>query len=275
MITLNHFLELAWKRYARLTPDADKVQSLLKERGETVVNDHVAFRTFNLPGIDRLHLGKIFEKWGYKPVEDLDFPEKKLTATYYVHPEPNLPKFFISELLVEKFPPELQEWIRQVSAPALSEKRAKDRENAEFFLEDSWGPIQLGDYQKYYQTSEYAAWTAAFGIQVNHFTVLVNSLKSFKTLQELNDFVQKNGFELNAAGGVVKGNPQELLEQSSTMAKRIPWNFSGGVKKDIMGCYYEFARRYPIPGTEKLFQGFIPKSANKIFESTFEKKLNT
>ena len=35
----------------------------------------------------------------------------------------------------------------------------------------------------------------------------------------------------------------------------------------VPSCYYEFARRYPLPSGE-LFQGFVPASADKIFEST-------
>lgn len=41
------------------------------------------------------------------------------------------------------------------------------------------------------------------------------------------------------------------------------------VNFEIPGCYYEFARRFPIwKDKTYLFQGFIPQSANKIFEST-------
>ena len=35
----------------------------------------------------------------------------------------------------------------------------------------------------------------------------------------------------------------------------------------IPSCYYEFARRYPLPSGE-VFQGFVPESADTIFEST-------
>ena len=108
-------------------------------------------------------------------------------------------------------------------------------------------------------------------IRVNHFTVLANELATFSSLPELNTFLQSNGFTLNEAGGVVKGNPLERLEQSSTVAKRIPWRFADGEEHPIMSCYYEFARRY-AGADGKLFQGFVPASADKIFESTYEKK---
>jgi len=266
-MVLSEFFLKAWKRYLHLTPDAQKALALLESRGEKVVNDHIALRTFNIPGIDRKSLGHTFEKWGYRAAEDLVFEEKKLLATYYLHPDPMLPKIFISELLLEKFPTELQLWLKRISSMALNEKELSE----EFFLRPSWDPIRFEDYERFYPISEYAAWTAAFGIQVNHFTVSVNSLKTFQSLQELNEFLLNHGFVLNAAGGLIKGTPAELLEQSSTLAKKIPWKFSDGLERRIMGCYYEFAKRYVVPGSNSLFQGFIPKSADKIFESTFEK----
>jgi len=57
-----------------------------------------------------------------------------------------------------------------------------------------------------------------------------------------------------------------LLEQSSIRAEMIEVNFTEG-KKEIPGCYYEFARRYANQNG-KLYSGFIAKSADKIFEST-------
>ena len=270
-MTLDQFLKSAWKDYHRLTPDAPQVEGLLQARGENFTNDHVAFRTFNIPGIRRHDVGALFESWGYQmdPTE-LDFPEKKLKANYWLHADPTMPKVFVSELLLEKCSPELQSWIRSFVEPSV---QRMGKLTAEHLINKSiWEPISFEDYERFYAESEYAAWTAAFGIRVNHFTVLVNSLKSFTNLQDLNTFLTEKGFVLNSAGGVIKGTPSELLEQSSTMAKKIEWNFKGGVTRPILGCYYEFARRYPTPGTQKLFTGFIPKSADKIFESTFEKK---
>jgi hypothetical protein len=267
-MTLEEFLSQAWTRYVDLTPDALVIHKLLEERGEKILNDHIAFRTFNLKGIGRLDLGRIFENWGYKRAkEDLDFPEKKLKANYFLHSDPKFPKIFISELLLERFSPELQTWVKEIVSHSLN----PGAKGGESFLRDSWNSVRFEDYQRFYSESEYAAWTAAFGIQVNHFTVLVNSLKTFSTLQELNLFLGQVDISLNESGGVVKGSPNELLEQSSTLAKKIDWKFAGDKRHKVMGCYYEFARRYPVPGEKKLFEGFIPKSADKIFESTYEK----
>ncbi len=50
------------------------------------------------------------------------------------------------------------------------------------------------------------------------------------------------------------------------MASEIPVKFDDGLH-NIPGCYYEFAKRYPL-ANGKLYQGFVAKSADKIFEST-------
>ena len=74
---------------------------------------------------------------------------------------------------------------------------------------------------------------------------------------------------MNASGGLIKGSRKELLEQSSTMAHPVEVEFSDK-KETIPACYYEFAQRYP-DAQGKLFMGFVPQSADKIFESTDNK----
>ena len=49
MATPEALFDKLWAQYAKLTPQAQKIRSLLEERGEHVVNDHVAFRTFDDP----------------------------------------------------------------------------------------------------------------------------------------------------------------------------------------------------------------------------------
>jgi hypothetical protein len=132
----------------------------------------------------------------------------------------------------------------------------------------SWPPVPLALYQRLLEESEYAAWVAAFGIRANHFTVHVNDLATFAGLRALNRFLEQHGFRLNGTGDKVQGSPAVLLEQSSTLAERVPVVFAGGVVREIPSCYYEFALRHPDPRTGELFQGFVAASANRIFEST-------
>lgn len=108
---------------------------------------------------------------------------------------------------------------------------------------------------------------AALGLRVNHFTISVNAMQSFPDLPALLDFVEAQGFALNVSGGRIKGSPEVLLEQASTLADRVPVAFAAGETHQIPTCYYEFARRYPAPDGQ-LYEGFVAASADRIFEST-------
>ena len=48
----NKIFEKFWEEYSATNPSAKRIHKMLDERGETIVNDHVAFRTYDLPGIN-------------------------------------------------------------------------------------------------------------------------------------------------------------------------------------------------------------------------------
>lgn len=94
----------------------------------------------------------------------------------------------------------------------------------------------------------------------------VNQLNQHEEVKQVNDHLRTVGFTINENGGEVKGTPEVLLEQSSTMADKVPVTFIEGVEV-IPGGFYEFAKRYPMDNGE-LYPGFVAASADKIFEST-------
>ena len=252
-----------WTEYTERNPHALKIYNLISEREAKIVNDHVAFRTFNDPRVNVDHLGKFFENYGYVEKGTYDFPTKKLFAKHYEHADPDAPKVFISELLTEKFSPHLQEIVKN-----CIDKIPGDLLNDEESLYSgvSWQPLSYKTYLELLKESEYAAWMYAFGFCANHFTVNVNELTSFQEVRDVNDFLIKNDFQLNISGGAIKGTPEECLEQSSTMAGERDVEFIEGTYA-IPSCYYEFAKRYEDKNG-KLYTGFIAASADKIFEST-------
>jgi len=126
----------------------------------------------------------------------------------------------------------------------------------------------LEDYLAALEESEYAAWLLVIGLRANHFTVSVDLLKTTNDIRDVLQFVQEAGYQINEAGGRVKGTPQSLLEQGSTMADKIEIEFSDGEKQHVPSCFYEFAKRHRNEQGE-LYQGFIAANADKIFESTF------
>ena len=129
-----------------------------------------------------------------------------------------------------------------------------------------WGQPSYEVYQRLLDESEYAAWFYVFGFVPNHFTVKINSLDQFSEIQELNAFLEEQGYALNVAGGKVKGTPELFLEQSSTMADVVTVAFREG-DYEIPSVFYEFAKRYNMPDGKE-FSAFIEGNADKIFEST-------
>ena len=212
-------------------------------------------------------MAKPFVRFGYEPKGEYFFKEKKLYARHYEHRDPKNSKIFISELKLQECSPKLQKIVQGLN----DQVKSSETQKWDFSVSGvPWGKISYATYSGLLEESEYAAWMAVFGFRANHFTVLFNSLKTFKDLAEFNEFIKKNGFKLNSSGGEIKGSPQEYLEQSSTLAYPVPVQFADR-KETIPGCYYEFARRYPKPDG-KLFTGFVAQSADKIFESTNVKK---
>ena len=263
---LDQLFESMWIDYCRLSPAAKSIHSLLEARGETVVNDHIALRTFRHPKIGLAQVAKPFEKLGYVARGEYFFEQKKLYARHWEHPDSDKPKIFISELELEKMPARAQEIARSLADQVDASAAA----SPEFFFSGRPWKLPRSVYEELAPISEYASWVGAYGFRPNHFTVLVNRLKSFRDLESLNEFLEANGHKLNASGGKIKGTPAELLEQSSTLAQSARVEFSDG-EMTAPSVYYEFARRYPLPSGE-LYQGFIAKSADKIFESTDRQK---
>ncbi|HEY0262558.1 MAG TPA: DUF1338 domain-containing protein [Chitinophagales bacterium] len=257
-----------WQQYTELTPSAQKIHDLFQNAGEpNIINDHIAFRTFDDARVNIDVLKQPFIKLGYEEKGEYVFTDKKLFAKHYEHPtDKTLPKIFISQLESNKLSATVQQMVKAcVDAIPASELNADD-----LLLKGRlWGTPNYALYEKLSAESEYAAWMYVYGFCPNHFTVFVNYLKHFETLESVNNFLKEKGYKLNVSGGEIKGSPGELLEQSSTLAEQRDIQFEEGVFK-IPSVYYEFARRYEDEKGE-LYHGFIAASADKIFESTDRK----
>lgn len=260
----DEFFDSLWRDYVAMTPQAERIKRAFEERGETVLNDHVAFRTLALPPIGLECLEPHILALGYRRFEPYEFPGKKLRAYGYLPPSPELPRVFLSELLVDELTYHLQAVLRRCAAEVDPERV----QNPDVLWAGRlWAPISWSEYEMLVAESEYAAWFATLGIRPNHFTISVNALEKHAEVEDVLRVVEDLGYAINESGGRVKGSPEVLLEQGSTMADRMPQEFTDGATHEVPTCYYEFAKRYPKPDGE-LFQGFVAASADKIFEST-------
>lgn len=264
MTPIDALLAKLWADYSAMNKQAGAIHQALEARGEKVINDHVAFRTFDHPKVNLDKMAAPFLECGYQfRGGDYHFPDKKLFARHLEHDDPKQPKIFISQLKTKDCSASIRKTVEELVAQ-VPENKTK---GGDFLICGApWKPVSWQVYQGLLKESEYAAWMAAFGFRVNHFTVFFNALKTFKDLAELNTFIKNLGFRMNETGGELKGSKEVYLEQSSTLAHPVEVAFADR-KETIPACYYEFAKRYP-KADGKLFQGFIPDSATKIFDST-------
>ncbi len=253
-----------WKDYTHQNPSAQAIHDLFTKEGEQVVNDHVAFRTFDDKRMNIQVLAKKFIKAGYQYVGEYKFEDKHLNAVHLEHPsEENAPKVFISELILSEFSDEFQKIIK---------RRLNSVGNAYYADPDLihkgsvWGKPSYADYQLLRNESEYAAWLYVHGFRVNHFTVSINALQKYNSIEKVNQFIKDSGYPMNNSGGEIKGTPESLLQQSSTLSEIIKVEFEEGAH-EIPACFYEFAIRYPDENGQ-LFSSFIAANANKIFDSS-------
>lgn len=258
-----------WTNYVSQNPSVKAVYDSFTSLGETIYNDHIAFRTFNDPRMNIKVIEKPFLKAGYVEKGEYTFEAKKLIAKHYEIPNaPHEPKVFISELILEEFSKEVQNLVAE-RINSVDNATYKDEEL--IFKGNIWKKPSYNVYNRLREESEYAAWLYVYGFRANHFTVSINSLKILDSIEKVNQHIKDKGFLLNTSGGEIKGTKEELLQQSSIKAEKLNIDFTEG-EYEIPGCYYEFAIRYKDK-SGKLYNGFIAKSADKIFESTnFYKK---
>ncbi len=277
-----------------------KVKQVIESMGGHYVNDHIAFRSFGLPGFGITSISTPFLELGYQQVGSYYFENKKLNAIHLEYTsDPHLPKIFISELMVERLTPKAQSFIRahsrQVDSSFGRGVIGLDRVNlghfdsirkaidATFLHLDStpWPWVRFEEYQALKEESEYASWVSAFGNRVNHFTLASHHSKVFDGIAQINSAMQRVGIRLNDSGGLIKGSPEVRLEQSSTIADQVYWPFADGRLEVIPYAFVEFACRFakdpeqPKPWRhEDLYHGFEELNADKIFESTYDHQVN-
>lgn len=256
--------ENLWNDYTKLNPSVKKVHDLFEDQGEEVINDHIAFRTFDDQRVNVDVLAKPFLLAGYQEKGEYTFEAKKLYAKHYEHiTKREAPRIFISQLKTAEFSDFLRETVKNIIDQVPQGITGSPEMT---YAGRLWEQPSFETYEKLRSESEYAAWLYVYGFRANHFTVSVNHLQKFESVEEVNSFLKQKGFKINDSGGEVKGTPAQMLEQSSIKSETIPVEFKEGLK-EIPGCYYEFAKRYPDENG-KLYSGFIAKSADKIFEST-------
>ncbi|MGB3206318.1 MAG: DUF1338 domain-containing protein [Crinalium sp.] len=300
-IPLNLWNKL-WENYSHRVNYAQIYQQMIATAGGTIANDHIAFRSLRLNvdtpqgtknlGID--YLEKIANALGYQAAAEYTFPDQKLYARHYQHPEQDaldLPKLFISELIVDQLPDAIAQLIYQtVKSVKLADvqtlveriKLADTELEAEQLTDElqliytrPWNAPFKSVVETVNTVSQYGAWVLLHGYAVNHFTGYINRQNTplypdiettVKGLTDRNVPMKseiegdlKSGLRQTATKAV-----QEMvtvIDDTSKQEVSIPWTYA----------YYEIAERALVevtPGEKVLFQGFKGANAQQLFEMT-------
>ncbi|MEB8330707.1 DUF1338 domain-containing protein [Flavobacteriaceae bacterium KMM 6897] len=293
---LANVLDALFTPYKTRVPDVAKVNAAMIARGvieneNQIINDHIAFRTLGVPNLGIASFEKIFLHFGYVKRDYYFFEGKKLNAYWYAPPSDEYPRIFMSELRVEDLSEEAQHIIHKYTKHITSDPvDSLDLNDAnavgDFFHNALWQLPTISDYQCLAEESEYAAWVIHNRYYLNHYTISIHEFsEEFNTVEKFNIFLESEGISLNTSGGKIKTSPDGLLKQSSTIAKMVEAEFSGGHKMEIAGSYVEFAERLVLPEFSHLEptsiqrkhrrDGFESANADKIFESTYSEQTNS
>ncbi|MBW4554940.1 MAG: DUF1338 domain-containing protein [Trichormus sp. ATA11-4-KO1] len=288
-----HLYSLLWQEYTARVSYARTYQQMITSAGGTVANDHIAFRSLRLfvdspqgqinLGID--YLGQLAEALGYVIGGEYNFVDTHLYARYYHHPQQaefNLPKLFISELVVNELPANITQLIQQTVVNATSNllnpfstsiKELSAPQLQKIFTRP-WQPPRRSVVEAVNQVSQYGAWVLLHGYAVNHFTGYVNHQNTDAypdidtTARGLANLgvPMKPEIEGNITCGLRQTATQAVtemvtvLDDASNTEIQIPWTYA----------YYEIAQRYMVEadGKPALFDAFLGKNAQQLFEMT-------
>lgn len=294
-----HLYSLLWREYSARVSYCRTYQQMITNAGGTVANDHIAFRSLRLLldspqgkinlGID--YIAQLAEALGYVLAGEYVFADTHLYARYYRHPqqaELDLPKLFISELIVDELPINIAELIYQTVATVPHElttpvtlltQYSRDDLNLPVQLQNiftrPWQPPRRSVVEAVNQVTQYGAWVLLHGYAVNHFTGYVNrqNTPTYPDIDTTASGLANLGVPMKAEieGNITCGLRQTatqavtemvtVLDDSNATEIQIPWTYA----------YYEIAQRYIIetePGKQELFDAFLGQNAQQLFEMT-------
>ncbi len=287
--------DVLWSRYRRRVSYAAEYERIVREAGATFVNDHIALRTFAcqqpLTGI--ASIARVFEALGYASAGCYNFPTKHLSAIHFQHTNREFPKVFVSELRTWELSPPVQKIIQKIvsshrqavnveTLAAISNLAEGDAGNRQALLDDvvaqfhelPWDAPEKNDVAALNDESQYAAWVAVHGYNVNHFTSLINShgVESLDNIEKTIDVLRQAGVPMKSE---IEGAAGSKLRQSATEAAVLDVAVRENGQDIVMPwtyAYMELAERGdvtdPETGKPARFEGFLGPQATHLFEMT-------
>ncbi|MEH2034736.1 MAG: DUF1338 domain-containing protein [Nostoc sp.] len=291
--------KLLWQEYSARVNHARTYQQMITAAGGTIANDHIAFRSLRLLvdtpqgqvnlGID--YLGELAEALGYVVAGEYTFAQTHLYARHYRHPQQeefNLPKLFISELIVDELPTNIAKLIsktvssipKKLTSPLiLLQQKDGNVETIAKQLQQvftrPWLPPQRSVVEEVNQVTQYGAWVLLHGYAVNHFTGYVNGQNTSKypDIDTTTNALVNLGVPMKAEieGNITCGLRQTATQAVTEMVTVLDDNSSAEIQIPWTYAYYEIAQRYLVEvesGKQVLFDAFLGSNAQQLFEMT-------
>ncbi|KAI8469141.1 MAG: hypothetical protein J3K34DRAFT_470258 [Monoraphidium minutum] len=304
--SVDAMLERYWAASPRAVSAAERLFTAPGGFGaDQMAWDHLAFRTFSVPGLGIDCLEAALQSFGFSRQGELEIPGRHVTAAWFAPPplEPGgppayeqLPSALVSQVEVDALSPRAQATIRRHTArvPALGAAAA--------WAGALTGALPWGgpapswrEYAELMDESEDAAWVLVNGFTPVHLALATHRVRPRPDapLAAAAGRLQSRGFALNDAdpshiktsapapggGGVVRTSADGRLLQAATVADVVEFWFEGEREPFLVpGSYLALVERHPLPEFESLpptalreahlRQGFDAAACDALFEST-------
>jgi hypothetical protein len=110
----SELFKILWEKYLERVSYAKTYNDLVLKKGGKVVIDHIAFRTINSHTGEQPEGIRAFRHilmcLGFNLVAKYNFQKKNISAVHFEHESDEIPKVFVSQLEVDKFP----EWAKVI-----------------------------------------------------------------------------------------------------------------------------------------------------------------
>ncbi len=253
-MVLAKLFDRLWTRYRALMDYARRYEALFG----SLRNDHVAFRTI----ADERHgihsTSRLFEALGYAAAACYEFPDKKLSSIHYAHPDPALPKVFISQLKSWELSPASRRIVeRSLKAHRAPAKLPPTLAGAlRHFSALPWPLPRRKDVLALNEESQFGAWVLLNGYDVNHFTAAVDDIEAVVAKMRAAGIPMKAEIEGARGARLRQSSTEAVVIPARTQDGPLPWTYA----------YFELAERPLVDG--KRFEGFFGAQATNLFEMT-------
>lgn len=276
-------VNLLWQQFRQDSVQIPRIESALQ--CQSLPLDHFAIIDLPGPHSGKSTLIQLFEQLGFTLRGEDYLPEKQNPFAWLAAADIEqelatvaLPQVVVADFRLDELPIEIRTIISHYSAQAspvplidLGDPFATLTRLGQYFRGRDWPAPTLHEFQTVKAFNELLAWVLVLGRRPNHFTLSVHLMKTFSSLTAFNDFmIDTVKLPLNIEGGIIKGNKEAGIAQSSTIGHPTTIQLADGVIQlpaDFMEFVWRYSDKQQPTYWGDYFPNFIAAQANYVIES--------